>query len=193
MDALEQLRKKVAACTFCKDLAAERTQTVFAGGNPKSEIVIIGEAPGRDEDRQGIPFVGRAGKMLTNILMACGLTRDDVYIINILKCRPPGNRNPKPEEIFDCWGYLDAQIDIVKPKIIICLGAIAAQNLLGSPDSITVLRGKWHQYHKIKVLCTYHPSYILRAGTKERGQAIKAEVWKDLQLLLHELSTTTTP
>ena len=185
--SLKLLQEQVTACVRCAELAKSRTQTVFADGNPSSSLMLIGEAPGADEDRQGIPFIGRAGKLLTNILMACGLSRDDVYTTNILKCRPPGNRNPLPDEAQNCRSYLDAQIDYVKPKFIICLGAVAAQNLLGTMMPIGQLRGEWHSYKGARVRCTYHPSYLLRAGNKEKGKELKREVWKDLKPLLEEL------
>ncbi len=179
---LKLLRDEVARCTKCSELAESRTQTVFADGNPKSRIVLIGEAPGADEDKQGIPFVGRAGKLLTNILAAYNLSRDDVYTINILKCRPPENRDPTPEEAANCRGFLDAQIAEVNPKYIICLGAVASQNLLSTDQSIGSLRGRWHTYKDHRVLCTYHPSYLLRAGKEA-----KKKVADDFDLLLAEL------
>ena len=176
------LRDQVSACTRCEELAKTRTQTVFGDGNPQARIFLIGEAPGADEDRQGIPFVGKAGQLLNNILAACRLSRDDIYIANILKCRPPQNRDPKPEEASNCRGYLDSQIDFVKPQFIVCLGRIAACNLLGIDATISSLRGRWHEYKGAQVLCTYHPSYLLRAG-----EPAKKAAWSDLQLLLKEL------
>ena len=178
-DQLKILNEEVASCTKCEELACSRTQTVFAYGDPSARIFLLGEAPGADEDKQGVPFVGRAGKLLTNILSACGLTREEVYIANILKCRPPGNRNPLPMEAENCRVYLDQQIAIVDPEFIVCWGAVAAQNLLKTDETITSLRGRWHTYKDRNVLCTYHPSYLLRAGKRA-----KTAVWEDLQLLL---------
>ena len=178
---LTVLQKQVAECHLCSELCESRTQTVFADGNPKSQIFLLGEAPGADEDRVGVPFVGKAGQLLNNILGACNLDRDDIYIANIIKCRPPGNRNPTPEEALNCRKYLDQQLSIVNPSYVVCLGAVAAQNLLSTNASITSLRGKWHEYRGMKVLCTYHPAYLLR------NPAAKKKVWEDLQLLLAEL------
>jgi len=179
---LAGLQQEVAACTRCKELAAQRTQTVFGDGNPHSSIFILGEAPGADEDRLGIPFVGKAGQLLTNILKACGLARDDVYIANILKCRPPGNRDPNSDEASNCRDYLDAQIEFIKPQFIVCFGRVAAINLLDVDATISSLRGKWHNYKGRQVLCTYPPSYLLRAG-----KCAMQAVWEDLQLLLMDL------
>lgn len=179
MTTLQVLQDKVSQCTKCSELAESRTQTVFADGNPNSRIFVIGEAPGADEDKRGVPFVGRAGKLFNNILTACGLTRDDIYIANILKCRPPGNRNPQPDEAANCREYLDAQIDFVNPEFILSLGAVASQNLLGVDATISSLRGIWHSYKGANVLCTYHPAYVMRAG-----KTAKQKIWQDLQLLL---------
>jgi len=179
--ALAELSQRVAACTRCSELARTRTQTVFGAGSPYARLVFLGEAPGADEDRQGEPFVGRAGALLTRIIQACTLTRSDVYILNILKCRPPGNRNPLPVEAAACREHLDHQLAVIQPEFICCLGSIAAQNLLDTDTSIGRLRGRFHDYNGIKVLCTYHPAYLLR------NPAAKRKVWDDMQLLMGEM------
>jgi DNA polymerase len=176
--ALAKLQARVAVCTRCKELARTRTQTVFGVGNPHARLVFIGEAPGADEDREGEPFVGAAGQLLNKILQACTLRREDVYICNILRCRPPGNRTPSPEEAANCREYLDRQLAIIQPEYICCLGAVAAQNLLGTTRSIGQLRGQLHDYRGMKVLCTYHPAYLLRTPSAKR------QVWEDMQLLM---------
>ncbi|MBN1591081.1 MAG: uracil-DNA glycosylase [Pirellulales bacterium] len=178
---LDVLQTTVAACTRCEELARTRTQTVFGAGNPNARLVFLGEAPGADEDRQGIPFVGRAGQLLTRIIEACTLSREDVYILNILKCRPPGNRNPLPEEAGHCREYLNAQLAIIEPEFIVCLGAVAAHNLLEMDAPIGRMRGKFYLYEGIRVLCTYHPAYLLR------NPAAKPPVWEDMQLLMSEM------
>jgi uracil-DNA glycosylase len=178
---LDVIRQSVAGCTRCAELARTRTQTVFGVGNPNARLVFLGEAPGADEDRQGVPFVGRAGQLLTKIIEACTLARDDVYIMNVLKCRPPGNRNPEPQEADNCREYLDAQLAIIQPEFIVCLGAVAAKNLLGTEASIGRMRGKFYLYNDIRVLCTYHPAYLLR------NPAAKREVWEDMQRLMAEM------
>ena len=168
---------QVAACVRCQELADTRTQTVFGVGNPEADIMYIGEAPGADEDRQGEPFVGRAGQLLDKITEACKLTREEIYICNILRCRPPGNRNPTPNEAENCREYLDAQIELVDPRHIVCWGSVAAHNLLGTKAAIGKMRGKFFDYKGIKVLCTYHPSYLLRSP------AAKKDVWADMKIL----------
>ena len=178
---LEILAGEVAACQRCDELASTRTQTVFGVGNPQARLCFMGEAPGADEDRTGIPFVGRAGQLLTKIIEACTLTRDDVYILNTLKCRPPGNRNPLPEESSNCRGYLLRQLQLIEPEFICCLGAVAAQNLLDTTQSIGKLRGRFHDYRGIRVLCTYHPAYLLR------NPAAKHDTWADMKLLMKEM------
>ncbi len=175
---LAELAKRVAACTRCAELAATRTQTVFGVGNPQARVMFIGEAPGADEDAQGEPFVGKAGQLLNRIIAACGWKREDIYICNILRCRPPGNRNPTDEEAANCREYLDGQIAVVNPEYIVCWGAVAARNLLGTDAPIGRLRGKWYRYGGAQVLCTYHPSYLLR------NPEAKKPVWEDMQLLL---------
>lgn len=180
-DALCQLAEIVTGCRRCQELADTRTQTVFGVGNADARIMFIGEAPGADEDRQGEPFVGRAGHLLNRIIEACQLTRQEIYICNILRCRPPGNRNPVPQEAANCREYLDAQIRVVNPEYIVCWGTVAAQNLLGETRTIGRLRRVFHQHGEAKVLCTYHPSYLLR------NPAAKKDVWEDMQLLMKDL------
>jgi DNA polymerase len=177
---LNAWKERVAKCVRCRELAAHRTQTVFGVGNPEARILFIGEAPGADEDAQGEPFVGAAGQLLDRIIAACGLKREDLYICNILRCRPPGNRKPLPDEAANCREFLDAQLSIVDPEFILCLGATAAQNLLNTTDSIGRLRGRFFQHGRAKVLCTYHPSYLLR------NPAAKKDVWEDMKLFLRE-------
>ena len=175
---LSVIQNEVAACTQCSELASSRTQTVFGVGNPNARLVFLGEAPGADEDKQGEPFVGRAGQLLTKIIEACTLSREDVYILNILKCRPPGNRNPQPDEAANCRGFLDRQLALIQPEFLCCLGAVAAQNLLGVKTPIGKLRGDFHNYQGIRVLCTYHPAYLLRDPSKKR------DTWDDMQILM---------
>jgi uracil-DNA glycosylase len=177
---LDQLRQRVAACTRCEELAKARTQTVFGVGSPEARIMFVGEAPGADEDAQGIPFVGAAGQLMDRIITASGLKREELYICNVLRCRPPGNRKPLPQEAANCREYLDGQIAIIDPDYIICWGATAAQNLLNTLDSIGRLRGRFLQFGRAKVLCTYHPSYLLRQPSA------KKDVWDDMKLFLKE-------
>jgi uracil-DNA glycosylase len=179
--ALEIIRREVAACTRCAELASSRTQTVFGVGNPNARICFFGEAPGADEDRQGEPFVGRAGQLLTKMIQACGLKREDVYILNVLKCRPPGNRNPLPDEVTNCRGYFERQLAIVRPEVICCLGAVAAKSLLCTEQSIGKLRGRFHDSQGIPVICTYHPAYLLR------NPAAKVDAWEDLKMMMRRL------
>lgn len=182
ISALEIIRHDVTGCTRCGELARTRTQTVFGVGNPNTRICFLGEAPGADEDRQGEPFVGRAGKLLTDIIQkGMGLQREDIFILNVLKCRPPGNRNPLPEEVENCRGFFERQLDVLQPEIICCLGAVAAQNLLQTSEPIGRLRGRFHDYRGIKVLATYHPAYLLR------NPSAKKNTWEDIQLLMQEL------
>ena len=181
IEALAVIQEEVAACTRCDELAAGRTQTVFGVGNAQARLCFIGEAPGADEDRQGEPFVGRAGQLLTRIIEACTLSRDEVYIMNVLKCRPPGNRNPEPSEVTNCRGFLDRQLEIVRPEYICCLGAVAATTLLETTTSIGKLRGRFVEYQGIPVLCTYHPAYLLR------NPSAKKLVWEDMQLLMAKM------
>lgn len=178
---LADIAQVVSKCTRCPELAQTRTQTVFADGNPEARIMLIGEAPGADEDKQGIPFVGRAGQLLNKILEASQLKREDVYICNILRCRPPGNRNPTATESANCREYLDGQIALVDPEYIICLGTVAAQNLLGTTTPIGRMRKQFHDFEGRKVMCTYHPSYLLR------NPSAKKDVWEDMQMFMADL------
>lgn len=181
MKQLKVLQQEVAACVACAELASTRTQTVFGVGNPQPRLCFMGEAPGADEDQQGIPFVGRAGQLLTKIIEACTLQRDDVYILNTIKCRPPGNRNPSETEAANCRGFLERQLDLLRPEFICCLGAIAAQNLLQTKLAVGKLRGQFHDFRESRVLVTYHPAYLLR------NPAAKRDVWEDMQLLMREM------
>jgi len=176
-DDWEKLEKRVATCIKC-DLHTSRTQTVFGVGNKNADWLIIGEAPGTEEDRQGEPFVGRAGQLLNSMLMAVGLQRDQVFIANILKCRPPNNRDPRPEEVSCCEPYLQRQIELIQPRIILCVGRIAAQNLLKVDTPIGKMRGRKYSYDPsgIPVVVTYHPAYLLRSPTQ------KSKSWEDLLL-----------
>ncbi len=179
--ALDAVRAEVAGCTRCGELVSCRTQTVFGSGHPAARICFVGEAPGADEDASGEPFVGRAGQLLTKIIEACQLKRDDVFILNVLKCRPPGNRRPRPDEVENCRPFFQRQLEILAPELICCLGATAAQALLATDASIGALRGRWHQYGTIPVLCTYHPSYLLRTP------AAKRDVWDDMKTMMRRL------
>lgn len=180
-DTLELIRADVAACTRCAELACTRTQTVFGVGNPDARLCFMGEAPGADEDQQGEPFVGKAGQLLNKIIEACTLRREDVYILNVLKCRPPGNRAPLPDEAANCREYRDRQLALIKPEYICCLGASAAQALLETDQTIGRLRGKFHDYRGITVMCTYHPAYLLR------NPAAKRDVWDDMKTLMAKM------
>lgn len=170
-----ELRERVATCTRCA-LSQSRSNTVFGVGNPDADWLIIGEAPGAEEDRRGEPFVGRAGQLLDQMLLAIGQNRDRVFIANILKCRPPDNRDPKPEEAAACREYLDRQIALVRPRIILAVGRIAAQNLLGSDAPVGRLRGRAHSLDGIPLVVTYHPAYLLRSPSQ------KGKAWSDLCL-----------
>ena len=178
---LTEVATCVAGCTRCEELASTRTQTVFGVGDPAARIMFIGEAPGADEDRQGEPFVGKAGQLLDRIIQACGFQREDIYICNILRCRPPGNRNPTPVEAANCREWLDQQIATVDPEYIVCWGSVAAQNLLGVTTPIGRMRGTFQEFGRAKVLCTYHPSYLLR------NPGAKKFVWDDMKQLLREM------
>lgn len=181
---LQTLRKTIESCQRCPAFCG-RTQTVFGEGNEKANIVFVGEGPGKDEDKTGRPFVGRAGKLLDNILQAIGFDRGNIYICNVVKCRPPDNRTPTDVEIANCWEYLEAQLSVIKPKYIVCLGSTAARAVLKTEAPISTLRGKWHTYQDIKVLCVYHPAYLLRAG-----EEAKKKVWDDLQILVEEVKAS---
>jgi len=177
---LSDLGRDVAGCQLCS-LAKTRKNIVFGDGNESAKIVFVGEAPGADEDEQGLPFVGRAGQLLTKIINAMGLERKDVYICNILKCRPPGNRNPMPDEIRLCEPYLKEQLQLISPQVICALGSFAAKTLLKTETPITALRGRFHVYEGIKLMPTYHPAYLLR------NPPAKKQVWEDVQLIMKEL------
>jgi len=183
---LNVLADKVKACVRCRELAETRIQTVFGVGNPEAKILFVGEAPGADEDKQGEPFVGRAGQLLNDIIKACRLRREDIYICNVLRCRPPGNRLPSPEEAGNCREYLDGQIAIVNPDYIVCWGSTAAKNLLNSELPIGKMRGKFYEYGRAKVVCTYHPSYLLR------NPAAKKDVWDDMKFLFLDMGVDLT-
>jgi DNA polymerase len=176
-DTLEKIRADLGECTRCK-LHKHRNKIVFGDGNAKADLVFVGEGPGHDEDVQGLPFVGRAGKLLTQMIEAMGLQRKDVYICNVVKCRPPENRLPERDEIATCSPFLVRQIDAIRPKVIVCLGATAAQMLLNTNRSISGFRGEWLEYRGTRLLATYHPAYLLR------NPAAKSEVWKDLQKVM---------
>jgi len=186
---LAPIQARVAVCVKCPHLAASRTQTVFGVGNPDAELMFIGEAPGADEDARGEPFVGRAGQLLTKIIAAMGFTRADVYIANVLKCRPDmprgssGNRPPTPEEMQTCLPYLAEQIDIIQPKVLVALGATAVEGLLGTRGTMRELRGRWHSHHETPLMITYHPSYLLR----NQAPSEKRKVWEDMLLVLERL------
>jgi DNA polymerase len=178
VESLRLLRQQVAGCTRCSELAASRTQTVFGAGPPDARLCFLGEAPGADEDATGEPFVGRAGQLLTKIIEACTLSRDQVYILNVLKCRPPGNRTPLPEEVDHCRAHFERQLEIIAPEFICCLGTTAAQALLRTAEPIGKLRRRWFACGSARVLCTYHPSYLLR------NPAAKRDVWEDMKMLM---------
>ena len=171
---LAALAATVAACTRCR-LAEGRTKVVFGSGNPAADLMFVGEGPGADEDRQGLPFVGAAGELLTRIIQAIEMTRDEVYIANVVKCRPPGNRDPQPDEVTACRGYLEKQIALVRPRILVALGRVAAQTLLGNDAPIGRLRGQWFKVQGIPTMVTYHPAALLR------NPALKRPTWEDMQ------------
>jgi uracil-DNA glycosylase family 4 len=171
---LEIIRVELHNCSRCK-LSPTRKNIVFGSGNPRADLMFVGEAPGADEDEQGLPFVGRAGQLLTKIIESIGLRREEVFICNILKCRPPGNRNPEPDEIAACEQFLFRQIEAVKPKVICALGAFSAKTLLGSNEPISRLRGSLIDYRGIKLMATFHPAYLLRNPNEKRS------VWEDVQ------------
>jgi uracil-DNA glycosylase len=177
-EALAAVRADIGDCTRCKLHAMGRTQVVFGVGNPDADLMFVGEAPGADEDVQGIPFVGRAGQLLTDIIeKGLQIPRKDVYIANVIKCRPPGNRNPEPDEVATCEPFLFQQIDIIKPKVIVALGKFGAQTLLRTLDPISRLRGRVYDYRGAKLIPTFHPAYLLRNPSSKR------EVWEDMKLV----------
>jgi DNA polymerase len=179
-EALAALREEIGPCTRCK-LHAGRTNLVFGTGNPEARLMFVGEGPGGDEDLQGLPFVGRAGQLLTQIIKAMGYEREDVYIANVVKCRPPGNRNPEPDEIERCQPFLMRQIAITRPAVIVALGKFAAQTLLQTSEPITRLRGHFRQLGDVRVMPTFHPSYLLR------NPSAKREVWEDMKQVMGAL------
>ena len=181
LPSLEAIAERIAQCRAC-DLHKNRNKVVPGEGNPdRPDIMFVGEGPGADEDRQGRPFVGRAGQLLTKMIEAMGYRREEVFIANIVKCRPPGNRQPKPDEMRACLPYLERQIDLIRPKVIIALGATALRGLLGRTGGIMRLRGLWQEYRGIPLMPTFHPAYLLRDPSKKRL------VWNDLKLVLEKL------
>jgi uracil-DNA glycosylase len=174
-EVLPAIREDIGDCTRCKLHALGRQQIVYGVGNPDADLMFVGEAPGADEDIQGIPFVGRAGQLLTKIIEAIGLKRDDVYIANVIKCRPPGNRNPDPDEVEACEGFLFRQIDSIQPKVIVALGTFAAKALLKTQDPISRLRGRVYEYRGAKLIPTFHPAFLLRSPDRKR------DVWEDMK------------
>ncbi len=185
--ALRAIREDLGECTRCPLHQQGRKQIVFGVGNPQAQLMFIGEAPGADEDQQGEPFVGRAGQLLNNMIVAMGLKREDVYIANIIKCRPPSNRTPERGECEICSPFLFRQIDVIQPKVLVALGAIAAKTLLGVNDTMANLRGHWYEYRGRKLAVTYHPAYLLRDPRQ------KVETWKDLQRVMKELGLKVPP
>lgn len=178
---LTEIRDELGDCTRCKLHHQGRKQIVFGVGNPGADLMFVGEAPGADEDIQGIPFVGRAGQLLTKMIEAMGFTRDDVYIANVIKCRPPQNRNPEPDEVASCEPFLFKQIDAIQPKVIVALGSFAAKALLKTQDPISRLRGRVYDYHDAKLIPTFHPSFLLRSPDQ------KKYAWEDLKRALAEM------
>jgi uracil-DNA glycosylase family 4 len=179
--ALAAIQKEIGDCTRCPLAYAGRRKIVFGDGSPSARLMFVGEGPGADEDAQGVPFVGKAGQLLNNMITAMGLARGDVYIANIVKCRPPNNRVPEPIEANTCSQFLLRQIDVVQPEVIVALGATAAMYLLGGKQSLSTLRGRWHSSRGAKLAVTYHPAFLLRDPRQ------KAEAWKDLQMVMSEL------
>ncbi len=193
-ERLAAMRGPVLACTKCPHLVKSRTQVVFGVGNPEAELMFVGEAPGEDEDKQGEPFVGKAGQLLTKIIETMGFARGDVYIANVLKCRPdmppgmPGNRKPKAEEMQVCLPYLREQIDIIQPRLLVALGNTAMEGLIGSTEPMGRLRGRWHDFQGTPLMATYHPAYLLR----NQALSEKRKVWEDMLMVLERLGKTIT-
>jgi DNA polymerase len=179
--ALQAIRDDLGDCTRCPLHTMGRKQIVFGTGNPYCELMFVGEAPGADEDRQGEPFVGRAGQLLNNMITAMGLKREDVYIANVIKCRPPGNRTPQPDECAVCSPFLWRQIDVIQPKVLVALGAVAARTLLAVNESMGALRGHWYQCRGVDLAVTYHPAYLLR------NPPAKKDAWQDLQMVMKKM------
>ena len=184
---LRAIREDIGDCTRCRLAKQGRKQIVFGVGNPRAELMFIGEAPGADEDQQGEPFVGRAGQLLNNMIKAMGLRREDIYIANIIKCRPPGNRTPERDECETCSPFLMRQIATIKPKAIVALGAVAAKTLLAINAPMTELRGKWYDFRGTRLAVTYHPAFLLRDPRQ------KKEAWKDLQMVMKDLGLAAPP
>jgi DNA polymerase len=180
-EELVKLREQTLACDRCAELAAGRKSVVFGSGNVKAALMFVGEAPGMDEDLQGLPFVGKAGQLLTKIIESIGLERKQVFIANVLKCRPPGNRQPRPEEILNCEPYLISQIEKIRPKVLCALGTFAAQTLLKTGENISRLRGRFFDYRGSRLICTFHPAYLLRNPEEKR------KVWEDMKRIRKEL------
>ena len=181
-DELLKLREKILKCKLCAELAKTRNKVVFGAGNIQARLVFVGEAPGADEDQQGLPFVGRAGKLLTKIIEAMGFARDQVFICNVLKCRPPNNRPPAPGEVAHCRPFLKRQIELIQPEVIVALGNHAAKALLQTEKGISELRGTFQEYEGIPVMCTYHPAYLLRSPGE------KKKVWEDMKKVIQRLT-----
>jgi DNA polymerase len=182
---LDALRAHIGECQFCPILVRNRKKIVFGSGNVNATIMFVGEAPGQDEDEQGLPFVGRAGQLLTNIIeKGMDIPRSEVYIANILKCRPPNNRQPQPDEIENCTPFLHAQLDIIKPRVIVALGAYAAHYLTAESTPISKLRGEWREYRGIPVMPTFHPSYLLRSYSPENRRL----VWSDVKKVMERVA-----
>ncbi|MDH3253901.1 MAG: uracil-DNA glycosylase [Acidobacteriota bacterium] len=179
-EQLDVVREEAMGCTLC-DLSSGRQRVVFGSGNPQAELMFVGEGPGAEEDRQGLPFVGRAGELLTKIIQAIGLDREDVYIANIVKCRPPDNRDPTSHEAAECRRYLDRQIDLVRPRVLVALGRVAAQNLLDSNETLGRLRGSWYDVRGVPTRVTYHPAALLRNASWKRP------TWEDMQIVRDRL------
>ena len=173
-ETLEAVRGDLGECTRCK-LHGGRTNLVFGVGSPAADLVFVGEAPGRDEDRQGIPFVGRAGQLLTRIIAAIGLSRDEVYIANVIKCRPPNNRNPEPDEVATCEPFLFRQLDVIRPRVVVALGGFAIRTLLETDEAVSRLRGRVFDYRGAKLVPTFHPAFLLRSPERKR------DVWEDMK------------
>ncbi|HJT79595.1 MAG TPA: uracil-DNA glycosylase [Chthoniobacterales bacterium] len=194
LDPLRQIQAEVCVCTLCPHLVRTRTQTVFGVGSPNADLMFVGEAPGADEDLQGEPFVGRAGQLLTRIIQTMGFSRHEVYIANVLKCRPdmpkgaPGNRAPTPVEMQTCLPYLRRQIEIIQPRVLVALGAVAVEGLLGTRGTMRELRGRWHSFNDTPLMITYHPAYLLR----NQAPSEKRKVWEDMLQVLERLEVPIT-
>jgi DNA polymerase len=185
--SLDEIRAELGDCTRCKLHKAGRKQIVFGVGNPKAELMFIGEGPGAQEDQEGVPFVGEAGQLLTKIIEAMGFPRDEVYIANIVKCRPPNNRDPEPDEVLSCEPFLKKQIETVGPQLVVTLGKYASQTLLRTTTPITRLRGNWGTYAGIPVMPTFHPAYLLRSPHEKRP------VWQDMQAVVARMGRALPP